>query len=134
MALMMLVLCSGTVRIKVIQRKVTWEEAYDYCIEHHSRLLWIRDQNDQKAVEQWLNNTDVEGHFWIGLRQSRVFGFWIWTSDTTVGFSNWKDDKMPKLPMSEHCGVFNKEDTKWHDFKCSEQLPFLCEEDIIYIK
>nr|XP_029135217.1 C-type mannose receptor 2-like [Labrus bergylta] len=125
---------SGTVRIKVIQNPLTWVEAYDYCKENHYRLLWIRDEYDQWAVEQWLNYTAEEGDFWIGLRQSRVFGFWIWTSDTTVGFSKWKDGKTPQQSMFDHCGAFNNKDWDWNHFNCSKTLPFLCEENIEYIK
>ncbi|XP_034528899.1 macrophage mannose receptor 1-like [Notolabrus celidotus] len=125
-------LCAkGHVRIKVIEQKLTWEEAYKYCKVNYSRLLWIEDGNDQEAVEQWLNHTNVDGPFWICLRQSRVFGFWIW-SDSLVGYSKWKGDE-PQPPLSQQCGVIDKEDKMWRDENCQHKLPFLCEEDIIYM-
>ncbi|XP_061570453.1 tetranectin isoform X2 [Cololabis saira] len=132
-------LCTkGTVRIQIVRENLTWENAIEYCEKHHSRLLWIEDEDDQDAVESWLKKTLIspnkpEPNFWIGLRQSTIFGFWIW-SDRIVHWSNWEDGKMPELPMSHHCGVISGEDFKWRDEKCWKPLPFLCEEDIVKMK
>lgn len=123
---------SGKMRIRVINHThLTWEQAFDYCKAKHTGMLQIEDENDQHAVEQWLNNTNVNGPFWIGLRQSCVFGFWIW-SDRTVTYSNWKNGIEPKLPMSNHCGVINNAH-KWSDENCWRKLPFLCEEKIVFM-
>ncbi|KAK2858933.1 hypothetical protein Q5P01_003553 [Channa striata] len=121
-----------SVRIIVIQNNLTWEQAFDHCKAEHTRLLQIEDENDQKAVEQWLNNTSVAGKLWIGLRQSRVFGFWIW-SDKTVNYSNWRNNEMPEMPLSNHCGVISRDGYTWSDENCLLQLPFICEEDIVYM-
>ncbi|XP_026182749.1 C-type mannose receptor 2-like [Mastacembelus armatus] len=129
-------LCSsGTVRIKVIKENLTWEEAYNYCQANHTRLLQIEHKKDQEAVEQWLNSTDVESNlFWIGLRQSRVFGFWIW-SNTAVTDNKWKNEKPPEMPFSNHCGVISKNDNyTWSDENCLYQHYFLCEEDISFTR
>uniref|UniRef100_A0A7N8YHE5 C-type lectin domain-containing protein n=1 Tax=Mastacembelus armatus TaxID=205130 RepID=A0A7N8YHE5_9TELE len=88
--LLSFILFSGTVRIKVIKENLTWEEAYNYCQANHTRLLQIEHKKDQEAVEQWLNSTDVESNlFWIGLRQSRVFGFWIWSNTACQNLIAW---------------------------------------------
>lgn len=123
---------SGTVRIKVINQSLTWEQAFDYCKAKHTGQLWIKDDNDQKAVKQWLDYTEVDGPFWIGLRQSRVFGFWIW-SDRTVETHNWKNGEQPELALSNHCGVIDKNGT-WSAENCWRPLPFLCEEEIVLME
>ncbi|KAK9525654.1 hypothetical protein VZT92_016339 [Zoarces viviparus] len=125
--------CSkGTMRIKVIDLHLTWEQAFNYCKANHTGPLWIDDQEDQKAVRDWLTNgTDFGGPFWIGLRQSRVFGFWIW-SDSMVNYSNWKNDTTPEIPMSHHCGAIEN-DGSWSDVNCLLQLRFLCEEEIVFM-
>ncbi|KAI3366412.1 hypothetical protein L3Q82_000567 [Scortum barcoo] len=124
---------TGTVRIKVIEERLPWEQAYDYCKANHTDMLWIEDLDDQEAVEQWLNYTDVAGPFWIGLRQSRVFGTWIWASDKLVTYSNWSGGNQPELPLSNHCGVIHKVNNTWSDENCWVPLSFLCEEEIVYM-
>ena len=125
---------SGSMRIRVITHiNSTWEEAFDYCKANHTDMLWIEDEDDQKAVEQWLKNTDVGGGpFWIAMRQSRLFGFWIW-SDRTVSWSNWKNGAQPEPTMLNQCGVIYKDDYKWGGEECGRRLPFLCEEEIVFM-
>ncbi|KAJ4924621.1 hypothetical protein JOQ06_003573, partial [Pogonophryne albipinna] len=101
------IFCSkGDMRIIVIKESLKWEEAFEYCETKHSGLLWIEDKEDQEAVEQWLERSDVVGPFWIALRQSRVFGFWIWR-DSTVSYNNWKNGFVPDPPSSHICGVIS---------------------------
>ncbi|KAK5896129.1 hypothetical protein CgunFtcFv8_009763 [Champsocephalus gunnari] len=126
--------CSkGDMRIKVINESLTWEEAFEYCETKHSGLLWIEDKEDQDAVEQWLERSDVVGPFWIALRQSRVFGFWIWR-DSTVSYNNWKNGFVPEPPSSHICGVISDRtgNFTWTDENCLFEHPFLCEEEIVY--
>ncbi|XP_071382609.1 macrophage mannose receptor 1-like [Centroberyx affinis] len=129
-------LCSkGNTRIRMINQTLTWEKAFDYCTENHKVLLWINSPSDQEAVEQWLNHTGVSGPLWLGLRQSRLFGFWIWANESSskvVEYNKWKDGTAPELPLSHHCGAIAKEDDDymWSDKDCRLQLPFLCEEDM----
>lgn len=122
----------GSVRIQIVnETKLTWEQALDYCEDKHSRLLWIQGAEDQEIVKFWLQNLNAKRQrFWIGLRQSSVFGFWIWR-DTMVNWSNWKDGKIPELVMSKHCGVISGDDFTWSAEDCRLQLPFICEEDIV---
>ncbi|KAK5849305.1 hypothetical protein PBY51_008955 [Eleginops maclovinus] len=126
--------CSkGTMRIIVINKNLTWEGAFDYCQKHHSGPLWIEDEGDQKAVEQWLTHSNVNGSFWIALRQTHVFGFWIWR-DSQVCYNNWKDGTVPVPPSSNLCGVIDKtENYKWRDEECLLEHPFLCEEEIVIL-
>lgn len=123
--------CSkGRVRIIIINENRTWEEAFDYCEKNHSGLLQIEDDEDKKAVDQWLNNSNSSSDlFWIALRQSRVFGFWIWR-DRTVSNNYWKEGSIPEMPWSNNCGVINRTDSRWRDENCFHKLPFLCEEEI----
>ncbi|CAL8329736.1 unnamed protein product [Boreogadus saida] len=95
----------GDTRITVPTDPLTWEEAYDYCEENHDGLLFIGDQEEQREVKKWLDVTGVPGPVWLGLRQSRAFGFWFWsTIDQVVDFINWRDGP-PELPLSYHCGA-----------------------------
>ncbi|KAM7367075.1 hypothetical protein PAMP_015000 [Pampus punctatissimus] len=120
---------SGTMRITVINETRNWEGAFNYCKYNHTGQLWIENTEDQDAVQQRLNCTDDKGPFWIGLRQSRIFGIWTW-SDRTVGYSNWNNNQQPEGPLSNYCGVIHKNGT-WSDEDCFRQLGFICEEEIV---
>ncbi|KAM3588124.1 uncharacterized protein V6R79_021834 [Siganus canaliculatus] len=123
---------SGTMRIIVIKEKSTWEQAFDYCNANHDGLLWIENEQDQEAVKQWLLHSNSTGTFWMGLRQSRLFGFWIWTSDHIVSYSNWTNGIQPELPLSKHCGVIKTDQNyTWQDESCLVPHYFLCEEEMI---
>uniref|UniRef100_A0A673C0A9 C-type lectin domain-containing protein n=1 Tax=Sphaeramia orbicularis TaxID=375764 RepID=A0A673C0A9_9TELE len=124
-----------TGKVRIIRRHPpsTWEKAFDYCNKNHTGLLWIQDQEDQKAVQQWLEHPPSDEHFWIGLRQSRVFGFWIWMSNRMVSYSNWENDTQPKQPLSYQCGAISGQTFRWTDENCQRKLPFLCEEEISFM-
>ncbi|KAK1906551.1 C-type lectin 1 [Dissostichus eleginoides] len=130
--------CSkGDMRIRVINKNFTWEEAFNYCETEHSGLLSIEDKEDQYAVEQWLKFSEFSdgvGPFWIALRQSRVFGFWIWR-DSVVSYKNWKNGSVPVPPSSHICGVISDktDNYTWTDENCLLRHPFLCEEEIVYM-
>ncbi|XP_059894593.1 macrophage mannose receptor 1-like isoform X2 [Gadus macrocephalus] len=120
----------GDTRITVPTDPLTWEEAYDYCKENHDGLLFIRDQDEQSEVKKWLNVTGVPGPVWLGLRQSRAFGFWFWsTIDQVVNVTNWKNNTAPELPLSYHCGAIEA-GGRWRDVNCQTKLPALCIEDM----
>ena len=54
---------SGKVRIVVIGHKLTWEEAFDYCLANHSGLLRIEDEKDQEDVVEIFKTFNVPGPF-----------------------------------------------------------------------
>ncbi|KAJ3612263.1 hypothetical protein NHX12_020539 [Muraenolepis orangiensis] len=121
----------GKFRITAPPQRLTWEEAFDYCKENHHGLLFIRGEGEQESLRQWLREHTGPGPFWIGLRQSRLFGFWMWaTVDQVADYSNWKDDRPPELPLSHHCGVVAKPSYKWRAEPCHTKLNFLCVEDM----
>ncbi|XP_013869929.1 C-type lectin lectoxin-Lio3 [Austrofundulus limnaeus] len=126
----------SSVRIITVGHPLSWEDALNYCEAYHTRFLWIEDGEDQNAVEQWLKYSNGSGNYneklWIGLRQSSVFGFWIW-SDRIVNWNNWRDNRIPELsPAYSHCGVINVNGT-WGAEDCRKAHPFLCEEEISYM-
>ncbi|CAB1345720.1 unnamed protein product [Coregonus sp. 'balchen'] len=98
--------CSeGSVRIHIISEIMSWEQALDYCKKNYHGLLCIETAEDLEAIKQKFNGTDFTGPVWVGLRQSCLFGFWIWTNGLPVGWSNWERDRQPEQPPSNHCGV-----------------------------
>ncbi|XP_045555687.1 secretory phospholipase A2 receptor-like [Salmo salar] len=120
-------ICSE-VRIHVISERKSWEQALDYCKNNYHGLLHIETEEDLGAIKQKFNGTDFTGPLWVGLRQSRLFGFWVWTNGLPVGWSNWEGDRQPEQPRSNHCGAMAmKEGYKWSDQDCLSNHYFICE-------
>ena len=73
--------------------------------------------------------TEAPGPLWIGLRQSRLLGFWFWsTIDKVLDYDNWISTT-PLLPLSHHCGAIEPGGS-WRDLNCQTKLPALCIEDM----
>ncbi|XP_076846207.1 macrophage mannose receptor 1-like isoform X4 [Brachyhypopomus gauderio] len=123
-------LCYST-SIHVSEVRMIWEKALDYCQEgNRSGLLRIESDLDQKEVESELRRNKVPGPVWVGLKQSRLFGFWIWSNGMVVGsWTNWKGGRQPELPLSHQCGAIETRDQgyMWMDMNCRNELRVLCE-------
>ncbi|XP_066511396.1 C-type lectin lectoxin-Lio3 [Hoplias malabaricus] len=120
--------------IHVSAEPMNWESALDYCSkENRSSVLRIESDLDQKEVERELRRRGVSGTLWLGLGQSRLFGFWIWTNGISVGpFSNWVGGRAPEAPLSQNCGAIDTEKGfKWRDRDCRSKYRVLCEKKLI---
>nr|XP_055045555.1 C-type lectin lectoxin-Lio2-like [Misgurnus anguillicaudatus] len=109
---------------------MSWEEALDYCKSNASGLLHIESQNDQLDTKRELRRQKISGPVWIGLRQSRLFGFWIWADGSFVkSWTNWKGGRQPEHQMSQYCGAMEKVNGvfKWSDRDCRAKFRVLCE-------
>ena len=116
--------------IHISDERMTWESALDYCWrENRTGLLRIQSEADQKEVEHELRRRRVSGTLWVGLGQSQLFGFWIWTDGTGVGpWTNWLGGRQPEPPLSHHCGTIDTEEGfKWRDKDCRSKFRVLCE-------
>ncbi|XP_048013117.1 macrophage mannose receptor 1-like [Megalobrama amblycephala] len=110
--------------------KKSWEDALIYCHRHYSGLLRIESESDQKEIQRELRRKDISGPVWVGLRQSRLFGFWMWSDGLHVGhWTNWKVGSQTEHLISQHCGATEEVDGeyKWSDKDCRSEFTFLCE-------
>ncbi|CAB1345754.1 unnamed protein product [Coregonus sp. 'balchen'] len=114
--------------VKIVEESKTWEQALDHCIKNYRGLLRIESEKDQRVVEQNLRRAGVNVSVWVGLRQSQLFGFWVWTNGLPVGWSNWEGDRQPEQPLSNHCGAMaTVVGYKWSDQDCLSMFFFICE-------
>ena len=112
----------------VSEPKLNWEDARDYCFEHYDGMLTIMSQEDQNVLEARMKREPgLSGHAWVGLRQSRILGFWMWTSDVPVKWHNWEGGRAPEMPLSNNCGAVDLQGFKWSDQNCLVKRPFICE-------
>ncbi|KAI2645582.1 Secretory phospholipase A2 receptor [Labeo rohita] len=109
----------------------TWEQALDHCDKKFAGLLRFESEDDQTETERELKRQNISGPVWVGLRQSRLFGFWIWSNGLYVGnWIKWKGGSPPEHQMSQHCGALEKRvnDTfELSDKDCRSEFRFLCE-------
>ncbi|KAK2893073.1 hypothetical protein Q8A67_013061 [Cirrhinus molitorella] len=118
--------------IHVSKCAMSWEKALDYCKNHNKTggLLRIESEDDHIEMERELKRQEILEPVWVGLRQSRLFGFWIWNNGLRVGpWTNWKEGSAPKHLMSQHCGAIEKVNGqyKWCDKDCRSEFKVLCE-------
>ncbi|XP_035258128.1 C-type lectin 1-like [Anguilla anguilla] len=116
--------------IHVIESTETWESALDYCNQNYEGFLRIESPQDQRRLEEELHKSNLSGPVWLGLRQSRLFGFWIWANGMNVGWSNWEGGSQPEQPLSNICGAIATSGPgkfKWSDQNCLSKSYFLCE-------
>ncbi|KAB5535395.1 hypothetical protein PHYPO_G00117220 [Pangasianodon hypophthalmus] len=121
-------LCYST-SIHVSDVALSWEKALDYCHEgNRAGILNIDSEAEQKEVASELRRRRVSEPVWVGLRQSRLFGFWIWANGKAVfPYSNWDEGKQPEHQLSQHCGaVVPQKHYRWKDMDCQSHYKALC--------
>ncbi|KAK3534851.1 hypothetical protein QTP86_028551, partial [Hemibagrus guttatus] len=122
-------LCYNNTFIHVSDVALSWEKALDYCQEEkRGGLLQIESEDDQSDVVKELKRGRINDPVWVGLRQSRLFGFWIWPDGKAVfPYSNWDEGKQPEHQLSQHCGaVVPQKLYKWRDMNCQARYRALC--------
>ncbi|XP_047662654.1 secretory phospholipase A2 receptor-like [Tachysurus fulvidraco] len=114
--------------IHVSEEALSWEKALDYCDKgNRTGLLQIESEHDQTDVENELRRRRVSEPVWVGLRQSQLFGFWIWPDGKAVfPYSNWDEGKQPEHQLSQHCGAVVPQSYRWKDMNCEAQYKALC--------
>ncbi|XP_047662659.1 lymphocyte antigen 75-like isoform X2 [Tachysurus fulvidraco] len=114
--------------IHVSEEALSWEKALDYCDKgKRTGLLQIESEHDQTDVENELRRRRVSEPVWVGLRQSQLFGFWIWPDGKAVfPYSNWDEGKQPEHQLSQHCGAVVPQSYRWKDMNCEAQYKALC--------
>ncbi|XP_051788973.1 lymphocyte antigen 75-like isoform X2 [Erpetoichthys calabaricus] len=118
--------CSQNVmNVTFVNKNVTWEEALDYCIKVGSSLISITSQTEQEALAALLHTTN-SSTIWLGLRQSRLFGFWFWVDERPLSYENWANGNHLNLSNSHHCAATSKTNFTWIDVSCSDSHSFIC--------
>ncbi|XP_039624808.1 macrophage mannose receptor 1-like isoform X2 [Polypterus senegalus] len=118
--------CSqNVINVTFVNKDVTWEEALDYCIKMGSSLISITSQTEQEALAALLQTTN-SSTVWLGLRQSRLFGFWFWVDERPLSYENWANGNHLNLSNSHHCATISKTNFTWIDVSCSDSHSFIC--------
>uniref|UniRef100_A0A096LZM7 C-type lectin domain-containing protein n=1 Tax=Poecilia formosa TaxID=48698 RepID=A0A096LZM7_POEFO len=87
-------------KVILIKENKTWEDALNYCRDHHHDLVTITNMDDQRWIQEKVKNASTH-YVWMGLRYTCTLDFWFWVSNEVVRYKNWaKDEPMDDCDMS----------------------------------
>ncbi|XP_055533980.1 collectin-10-like [Wyeomyia smithii] len=110
-----------------------WFEAISYCQEAGMSLVQIRDQYDNSALQDWLNENGYgqSDTFWIGANDLATAGVFRWGfTNKRIKFKQWSSGEPNAASIrgeTEHCVQLIAQTMKWNDSVCSRRLKFICE-------
>ncbi|XP_058866935.1 macrophage mannose receptor 1-like [Acipenser ruthenus] len=107
-----------TERYTLIEEQKTWTEAQQYCREHHTDLVSIKNASENEDLVKKAQGKP----FWIGLFNNP----WKWSRQgDNYTFQNWNGGEPNNAGGNENCVVMN-EIGDWYDSSCSEKFLFVC--------
>ncbi|CAJ0922823.1 unnamed protein product, partial [Mesorhabditis belari] len=88
---------------KVIDQRISFDEAEAYCASRKSHLVSIHSQEENYFVQELAKTVGSYSHFRIGLKRNPNKGnAFEWTDGSSVNFTNW----FPGYPVSHtHAAV-----------------------------
>ncbi|CAM5118425.1 unnamed protein product [Natator depressus] len=102
----------------------SWQRAKELCEEEHSFLAIINSHAKQNFIMYRTRNQ----RFWIGLSDRNAEGEWKWIdgSDSTTGFTYWKEGEPNNSDQNEDCAhVWTY--GEWNDVHCTYECYYICE-------
>ncbi|XP_049423951.1 C-type mannose receptor 2-like isoform X1 [Epinephelus fuscoguttatus] len=106
-------------RFHLIEDKMSWPQAQNYCREHHTDLVSGDQQlEDNEFKREYKSNKYV----WIGLFRDS----WRWSDGSSFSF-RYRGPQFNDDSGSERCAVTMLNDGgRWRDENCDEKKPFFC--------
>uniref|UniRef100_A0A3P9BYA0 C-type lectin domain-containing protein n=1 Tax=Maylandia zebra TaxID=106582 RepID=A0A3P9BYA0_9CICH len=117
--------CYGAI---VVKEKKTWEEALEYCREHHDDLASVASETEMLLIQKELSKHNTTDHIWTGLRF--LAGDWLWVDGQEMDYEAWGEEGKPSCPHAKiKCGalqVTGGNKAVWDAHDCEERLHFIC--------
>lgn len=82
-------------KVSVVREKKTWEDAVDYCREHHHDLASVASEAEMTLIWKELGDNTTD-HVWIGLHFFP--GDWLWTDGQPTDYEAWSEEGKPGCP------------------------------------
>ncbi|XP_074518477.1 macrophage mannose receptor 1-like [Halichoeres trimaculatus] len=116
----------NTDKVILIKEKLTWDEAVDYCREHHHDLVSITNPYAQRWVQARARKA-ATNHVWLGLRYTCSMDLWFWVSDDLVCYSNWKDTDYKKDNKCYYAAAMERGGVQeWVKMAETNKFNFIC--------
>ncbi|MGH0156410.1 UNVERIFIED_CONTAM: hypothetical protein FKN15_031403 [Acipenser sinensis] len=107
-----------TERYTLIEVRKTWTEAQQYCREHHTDLVSIKNASENEEIVKKAQGKP----FWIGLFNEP----WKWSHQgDNYTFHTWSKWEPDNLGGDENCVMMSKTGG-WTDTGCNSQKSFFC--------
>lgn len=111
-------------KLILINESKNWDEAVNYCREHHRDLVSITSLEQQELVEEKAKNASTP-HIWLGLRYSCALDLWFWVNDQNVCYENWADDT-DTGDCNLAVAMETRGEHKWFKKNDAEMFSFIC--------
>uniref|UniRef100_A0A668TG18 C-type lectin domain-containing protein n=1 Tax=Oreochromis aureus TaxID=47969 RepID=A0A668TG18_OREAU len=112
----------------VVKQEKTWEEALEYCREHHDDLASVASETEMLLIQKELSKHNTTQNVWIGLRF--LAGDWLWVDGQEMDYEAWGEEEKPSCPQPKiKCGAFQVTGGSrgaWEPHDCEERLHFIC--------
>ncbi|XP_042071130.1 snaclec subunit B-like [Haplochromis burtoni] len=119
-------------RAVVVEEQKTWEEALEYCREHHDDLASVASETEMLLIQRELKKHNPAEHVWIGLHFFSLVGQagWLWVDRQEMDYEAWDEGGKPACPdpRMECAAIQVTEGTEgvWGAHDCEEKLNFVC--------
>ncbi|XP_058871701.1 macrophage mannose receptor 1-like [Acipenser ruthenus] len=107
-----------TERYTLIEELKTWTEAQQYCREHHTDLVSIKNASENEDLVKKAQGKP----FWIGLFNEP----WKWSHQgDNYTFHTWNYGEPNNRGGDQNCVMMSKTG-EWFDYGCNNQKSFFC--------
>ncbi|XP_062372718.1 C-type mannose receptor 2-like isoform X2 [Sardina pilchardus] len=114
---------SGSERYVLINERKSWREAQEFCRQHHTDLVSVRDEEEDQLIKEEVGTGCKI--VWIGLFRDD----WTWSDQRTSSFRHWRSP-FPDNQKKDNCAVTMLKQGTWEDRKCNaNEYPFFCRLD-----
>lgn len=106
--------------LTVVQERMSWEEALQYCRDNHTDLVSLTTETDLRVVKKKTVDAQTSS-VWSGLHF--LDGSWHWVNRDPVGYLL----SLPSCPAQPFCcGARTSGADQWENRDCEEKLNFVC--------
>ncbi|XP_037620996.1 macrophage mannose receptor 1-like [Sebastes umbrosus] len=111
--------------INVVEERKTWEEALDYCRDHHNDLTSLHSDTECLLAMKENQKVNITHRVWIGLRYLQ--DSWLWVNGDRLVYEAWNQggDQDYLCPSRKRCGALTGKGL-WDNFDCRTKLKFIC--------
>ncbi|MBN3315245.1 MRC2 protein, partial [Atractosteus spatula] len=110
----------------LVREEKSWAEALDHCQTHHTGLADIQSHQEQSYAVEEARSAE-SAWVWLGLRQSRIFGFWFWVNGQPLNYQKWGTGGGNQSTSNSYCGALDRDrGGSWTNRDCEEKLSFIC--------